>query len=230
MQTVAQFVNSAREHLKDKDVLHLSGEVLYSAASTLRPGPVYLLGHNPGGNDQNVDLPTVDSSLDDLPSKTWNSYIDTAWSGRGGLTYAVGEAPLQLRVKWLLKNLGLPPQDVPASNLIFPRSRDAASSRFLEFSKICWPVHADVLDIVRPQMVIVYGNSGLSPYRFLFDKFEPDSEDCQPSGHGTWQCRSFVVPGRFRVVGIPHMSRYKISAHDDVVNWVKGLSKATGAA
>jgi hypothetical protein len=36
MQIVAQFVNSAREHLKGKGVLQLSGEVLYSAASTLR--------------------------------------------------------------------------------------------------------------------------------------------------------------------------------------------------
>ena len=229
MQTVAQFVISAREHLKDKEVLHLSGEVLYSAASTLRPAPVYLLGHNPGGNEQDPDLPTVSSSLDALPNKTWNSYVDASWSGPGGIKYAVGQAPLQLRVKWLLENLGFAPQDVLASNLIFPRSRDAAGSRFLEFSKICWPVHADILNIVRPQMIIAYGNSGLSPYRFLFDMFAPDSEECQPSGHGTWMCRSFVVPGRFRVVGIPHMSRYKISAHDDVVDWIKRLPKP-GAA
>ena len=230
MTTVDQFVSSAREHLKGKDLLHLSGEVLYSAASTLRPGAVYLLGHNPGGDEQNVELPTVGTSLDGLPSQTWNSYIDTQWAGRGGKKYAAGEAPLQLRVKWLLEKLGLDPRDVAASNLIFPRSRDAASSRFLELSKICWPVHADVLQIVRPQMVIVYGNSGLSPYRFLLDMFEPDSEECQPSGHGAWLCRSFVVPDRFRVVGIPHMSRYKISAHDDVANWVRGLSKPTHAA
>lgn len=229
MRTVDQFVNAAHDHLKDTGVLDLSGEVLYSAAFTLRPGPVYLLGHNPGGDDQNVDLPTVGASLDDLPNKEWNSYVDTQWTGRGGFIYAVGQAPLQLRVKWLLENLGLVSKDVAASNLIFPRSRDAASSRFHEFSNICWPVHADILDIVRPQMVIAYGNSGLSPYRFLLDKFEPHSEDCRPSGHGTWLCRSFVVPGRFRVVGIPHMSRYKISAHDDVAKWINGLSKPVAA-
>jgi hypothetical protein len=131
-----------------------------------------------------------------------------------------------LRIKWLLENLGLVPQGVAASNLIFPRSRDAASSRFFELSKICWPVDADILDIVRPQPVIVYGNSGLSPYKFLFDKFEADSEECEPSGHGAWLCRSFIVPGRFRVVGVPHMSRYKISAHDSVVNWVKEAVEA----
>jgi hypothetical protein len=230
MKTIRQFVRSAREHLKDKHILDASGEVLYSAVSTLRPGVVYLLGHNPGGDERNTDLPNVGSSLEELPNKTWNSYTDTQWTGRGGIKYAVGEAPLQLRVMWLLQKLGLNPQDVAASNLIFARSRDAANSRFLELSKICWPVHADILEIVRPRMIIVYGNSGLSPYKFLLDMFEPDSEEFQPSGHGAWHCRSFVVPGRFRVVGLPHMSRYKVSAHDDVANWVKGLLKPTRAA
>lgn len=228
MQTVDQFVTAAREHLKG--LLHLSAEVLYSAASTLRPGEVYLLGHNPGGDDQNLDLPRVGSSLDDLPDKSFNSYIDTAWTGRGGKKYEVGKAPLQLRVKWLLERLGLQPQKVAASNLIFPRSRDAASSRFLELSNTCWPVHADIIDIVRPQMIIVFGNSGRSPYKFLIDKFRPTSEECHPSGHGRWLCRSFVVSDEFRVVGIPHMSRYKISAHDDVADWVNGMSKPTRAA
>jgi hypothetical protein len=77
----------AHQHLRP--MLRLSGEVLYSAASTLRPGEVYLLGHNPGGDARNRDLPTVGSSLDDLPTKTINSYLDTLWNGR-----AEGRAPL----------------------------------------------------------------------------------------------------------------------------------------
>jgi hypothetical protein len=229
MQTVDQFVRAARAHLKGKDVLHLSGEVLYSAASTLRPGAAYLLGHNPGGDQQDAGLYKVGRSLDDLPRRTWNSYVDTQWTGRGGMKYPVGQAPLQLRVRWLLERLGLDPREVAASNLIFPRSKDAAGSRFHDLSAACWPVHADILRIVRPRLVLVFGNSGLSPYRFLVDRFRPDHEECHPSGHGTWKCRSFVVGNRFRVVGVPHLSRYKISAHDDVVNWIKRLSKPSAA-
>ena len=223
MQTVDQVVNFARANLGT--ILPLSGEVLYSAASTLRPGEVYLLGHNPGGDDKDPTLPTVGRSLDELPTKTWNSYTDTSWNG-----YEVGEAPLQLRVKCLLERLEQRPNEVAASNLIFPRSRDAASSSFLDLSKTCWRVHEQILSIVNPRLIIAYGNSTYSPYQFLFDEFSANSQECYPSGHATWVCRSFVVPGRFRVVGVPHLSRYKISAHDDVADWIRGLSRPSRAA
>jgi double-stranded uracil-DNA glycosylase len=80
---------------------------------------------------------------------------------------------------------------------------------------------------VRPQLVIVYGNSGQSPYRFLFNEFAADTEKAYPSGHGDWVCRSFVVPGRFRVVGVPHMSRYDISAHSAVAAWYQAVAETT---
>src|SRR5262249_13392113 len=45
------------------------------------------------------------------------------------------------------------------------------------------------------------------------------------SGHGDWKCRSFVVPGRFRVVGLPHLSRYDITAHANVIAWIKRIER-----
>jgi hypothetical protein len=101
MRIVHQFANFAREHLRD--ILWDSGEVLYSAASTLRPGEVYLLGHNPGGDLSDPTLPRVGWSLDELPKKESNSYF-VSWNGR-----EAGEAPLQRRVRWLLEGLGLDP-------------------------------------------------------------------------------------------------------------------------
>ena len=218
MRTSKQVARFAHQQLSP--MLHLSGEVLYSAASTLRPGEVYLLGHNPGGDARNPNLPTVGGSLDELPTKTINSYLDTLWGGRWE-----GQAPLQRRVIWLLERLGLDPREVAASNLIFPRSRDAAGSEFHKFATMCWPVHEQILGIVRPQLVIVYGNSGQSPYRFLFKQFAAGTDKCYPSGHGDWVCRTFVAPGRFRVVGVPHMSRYDISAHNAVATWIKRLPR-----
>lgn len=217
MRTVEHFANFAREHLRE--ILHESGEVLYSAASTLRPGEVYLIGHNPGGDAKNRDLPKIGRSLDDLPNKKTNSYLQS-WNGR-----AAGKAPLQRRVRWLLESLGLDPSKVAASNLIFPRSRDAAGSQFRKYSRLCWPVHEELLGVVQPALVIAYGNGGQSPYRFLLNQFGPDGEERCNSGHRPWLCRSFVVPGRFRVVGVPHMSRYDISAHSEVVEWIKNLSR-----
>ena len=117
-----------------------------------------------------------------------------------------------------------------ASNLIFPRSRDAVDSQFRKYSKLCWPVHEEILRIVQPRLVIVYGNSGKSPYRFLADEFGAETDAICRSGHGAWVCRSFMVPGRFRVVGIPHLSRYDISAHENVVAWIKKLPRPARAA
>lgn len=216
MNAAQRIADVARRQLAD--VLELSGEVLYSAAATLVPGPVYLLGHNPGGDSANPALSTVGSSLAELPTKTINSYLDTLWSGR-----QVGQAPLQRRVIWLLRGLDVDPRSVAASNLIFARSRDAAGSRFDQFAGLCWPVHQEILRVVAPRLVISYGNSGQSPYQFLRRRVgvQGDVEETYPSGHGSWRCRSFVAVSGYRVVGLPHLSRYDISAHPDVLNWIK---------
>lgn len=187
----------------------MSGEVLYSGVSTLQSGDIYLLGHNPGGDPTNPRLPTVGSSLEELPSKTINSYLDTQWSG--------GDT-LQRRVLWLLRKLGYHPREVAASNLIFPRSRDEAGSQFGRFAELCWPVHEQILQIVQPHLIVVYGNS---PFSFLLQKYGAARTETFPSGHGDWMCRRFEVPGRFVLVGLPHLSRYDITRHSRVIDWIK---------
>jgi uracil-DNA glycosylase len=224
MRAPEQIAAFALGHLQE--ILSSSGEILYSGVSTLRPGEVYLLGHNPGGNPNDRRLPTVRRSIKELPTKSYNSYLDTRWSGRK----QVGQAPLQLRVVWLLDQLGLKPRDVAASNLIFCRSRDVAGSQFLALARTCWPVHERLLSVVQPRLVIAYGNSGQSPYRFLADVFGAGSEECVSSGHGSWKCRTFVVPGRFRVVGVPHLSRYDIRAHETIARWIRRLPRPRRAA
>lgn len=199
-------------------ILDLSGKILYSSVDTLRPGRVYLLGHNPGGSPITKASQTIRLCLDALPWKMTNDYFDESWKNR-----PVGASFLQLRVKWLLQNLGLNPLEVAASNLIFPRSVAAAESRFAEFSEICWPVHERILGIVAPALVIVFGNSAASPYAFIRRKFNPSSETTVPSGHGTWSCRSFDVPKRFRVVGLPHLSRYNVRGHAHVATWLNSF-------
>lgn len=111
-----------------------------------------------------------------------------------------------------------------ASNLIFSRSRDAATSQFHKFAELCWPVHREILKIVNPALIIAYGNSGDSPYSFMFQKFGGPRESQFASGHGNWSCRAFQVPGSFHVVGLPHMSRYAVTSHPEVVDWIRNLT------
>ena len=168
--------------------------------STLKPGRVFLLGLNPGGSPQRLDLPTVGGSLDRLPAGEAKVYLDTCWNG-----YALGEAPLQMRVTQLLRQLGEDPASVAASNLILVRSRDASSSRFDTCADLCWRVHEKILEIIRPRLLLVLGNSGGSPYPYPARHFQATEHTVDPSGYGTWTCRSFVVSGRFRVVGLRHL-------------------------
>jgi hypothetical protein len=210
--TPRQLAEFAREHLSA--IRHKSGEVLYSGVDSLQPGRVYLLGHNPGGDPTNRRLSTVGKSIAWLPKRTTNSYLVTEWSGRD---------TLKSRVLWLLTALKLNPRQVAASNLCFVRSPNAGTSRMQEYADLCWPVHEQILKIVRPRLVIVYGNSAQSPYSFLSQKFEAQTHKCHRSGHGSWMCRTFVVSGRFRVVGLPHLSRYDITDHCDVVRWIRAL-------
>ncbi len=216
---VRAFVSFAREQLRD--ILDVSGQVLYSGASTLRPGDVYLLGLNPGGDPANPKLLTIRRSLDDLLSddvrehgitrREWNSYVHATWQGRD---------TLQRRILWLLAELGHSPQAVAASNLIFPRSRGKASLARVGYADLCWPVHERIIEIVRPRVILTYEGT---PYRHLRARFGASREERYPAGHGDWECRSFAVQGRFRVVRVPHMSRYAIDRHPDVVDWIRSL-------
>jgi len=214
-------IAAAEERLKP--ILHRSGRILYSGAHTLRRGPMYLLGLNPGGNPI-THTDTVGSSLRELSQRTENAYLNESWRNCD-----VGRSPLQLRVQWLLAKLGFETCNICASNLIFTRSVDATGSGYPEIAELCWPVHEQIIEIVQPRFIVAFGNSGKSPYQFLRKKFPPATEQRFPSGHGTWECMTFVCPSGVRVFGLPHLSRYAVSNNPDVAAWVRETALQQGA-
>lgn len=191
-------------------VLDRSGNILYSGVETLRPGPVYLLGLNPGGDPRRLLWQTLRRVLKELPSKTRNEYLDVSWQGR-----PPGNSVLQRRVISLATMIGVDPRSVCAANLIFVRSKDARSCGYPEMAEVCWPVHEAILETVRPKLTVCFGNSSESPYAFLRSMLPVEGESEFPSGHGTWSCRMFRS-NRMWVVGLPHLSRYAIDKHPKV--------------
>jgi hypothetical protein len=135
-----------------------SGKVFYSGrtAFSAAPASVYVLGDNPGGHpvalaDETVECHT-DFVLSDAPAE-WSAYCDECWRGRPR-----GTRPLQRRVQHLLSRLDLDPRRVPASNLIFVRSRRRANLEAVDaLAAKCWRVHEAVLGMLRPQAVICFG-------------------------------------------------------------------------
>ena len=197
----------------------MSGRVLCSAAETLRPGPVYLLGLNPGG-DPSIHAETVADSLAELPFRKENAYLDESWRGRPN-----GESLLQRRVQWLLTQLGLAVRDVCASNLIFIRSIDATGCGYPQTAAQCWPIHDRILEIVKPKLIVTFGNSAISPYRFLHDFHRPAQVVSVRAGHGNWRCLGFELPNGLKIVGLPHLSRYAIDRQPHVIEWIKAYAR-----
>ena len=75
--TPKQLAGFATTHLS-ASLRRKSGQLLYSGSETLRPGQVYLLGHNPGGSPKNRSLLTISKSIASLTAKeSTNSYLDT---------------------------------------------------------------------------------------------------------------------------------------------------------
>ena len=83
--------------------------------------PLYILGLNPGGDRALQERETVEwhtrKVLAEKPAK-WSEYSDESWGG-----YPAGRRGMQPRITHLLGRLGLQPGEVPASNVIFLRSR-----------------------------------------------------------------------------------------------------------
>ena len=205
-------------------ILDAPGGILYSSYDTLVRGDFYLMGVNPGGSGGT----SIKEDLFNLPQKTSNEYLDECWENKGG-RYKKGDAPLQRRIKWLFGQLGCDIRKICASNLIFVKSEKVSDINFFELADMCWPVHEQIIEIVKPKTIIVFGNSGTSPYAYIKRKVSNLREQ-KPikSGHGSWKCKSLIADFDHRqtyVAGLPHMSRYSPINRAHVIKWLNLCSK-----
>lgn len=220
-----QLATIAREALSQ--FLDVPGAIFYSSHATLQKGDIYLLGFNPGGEDGRP----LREAIDGLLTVTENAYIEQNWSGRRN--YKPGHAPLQKRVTWLLDALGYVPENICASNLIFMQSKSAASIPYAN-ADVCWPVHRAILDIVRPKLILAFGNSACSPYAYLRDMFGTTQTEEIEAGHGNWKVKgcSITVPGDPPVylAGLPHLSYYSPIGKSAVVSWLRAKLIDSGSS
>lgn len=106
-------------------------------------------------------------------------------------------------------------------NLIFLQSRGASDISY-SLAEKCWPVHEAILNIVKPKLIIAFGNSDISPYNYIHSMLG-GKEQYFPSGHGNWSVKGFncQINGRpVYVAGQPHLSRYSLIGKNQVVEWL----------
>ena len=150
---IEQFVK-----LIPKTWLNQSGQVFYAGRLAFsRPRALYLLGLNPGGSAEDQASETIkwhtSRVLADF-KPDWSAYRDESWQGRPG-----GKWGMQPRVLHLLRQLGMSPAEVPASNAIFLRSRTEAliAAEFTTLASQCWPFHQQVIEHLQPRVILCFG-------------------------------------------------------------------------
>jgi len=83
MNQINLFIRKARRLLQKQNLLNKNGQVLYSAAKTLKRGKFYILGLNPGGDAKHPKYggQTISNNLNDLPQQP-NKYPIASSSSR----------------------------------------------------------------------------------------------------------------------------------------------------
>ena len=212
--SIHAFIYSAKQRLES--ILDKSGTILYSSCETLKPGKYYFLWLNPGGSEEGTG--TIGQSFDDLElgRSTENAYLDEDWSGFR--KYCVGGHPLQQNYQHLFEELQEKPESVCASNLIFTRSISEKGAGGRERAELCWPVHEAILEIVRPSAIITFGRQ---PFNLIREKLGGTASEDAPTGHGAWTWRYSILRTGVKLIGLPHLSRYALRNHPDVVENIK---------
>lgn len=123
------------------------GAVLYSGLRTIRPGPFYVLGINPGGDEG----PSIRDNL--CADDGANHYADQRWDEERG-----SQSVLQERVCDLIDALGTASGDLPSTNLAFAKSTELAKLKGARaWFQRCWPVHQALLQAIRPRWIVMLG-------------------------------------------------------------------------
>ena len=215
---INNLTNRLKSHLEQ--ILDESGSVVFSSVKTISKGDIYTLGLNPGGE---FYIP-IRKTLSELPLKKSNAYLDESWGNRRNPSYKIGQHPLQRNFIGLIKVIGYDPALIFSTNLIFSRSRGQHGANYSIKADLCWNAHQEFIKIIDPKYFIVFGNSKISPFQYMRNKYSLKINDSIDSGHGKWKCYSCkgIIEGKERLlIGLPHLSRYYIVYHKDVINWIK---------
>ena len=139
-----------------------SGKVFYSGRVAFSgERPLYILGYNPGEEADAEAAETVGSHTRKVlgeKSQNWSAYRDESWKARPPGTF-----PMQSRVLHLLHRLALDLGEVPASNLIFVRSPQAAgiAKERKHLQELCWGFHQAVIVQLRVKVILCWGEDAV---------------------------------------------------------------------
>lgn len=201
-------LDDAERYLVEAGLIDLPGAVLYASAETLKPGPVYLLGLNPGGEGGSTLRDNLAAAR-----RGNNAYLDEEWtSGRPG------QSLLQRRVDALCREMGIETRDTPASNLAFTRStRLATHPGYHGAVQLSAPVHEMFMAAIRPRFLMTFGNLAHFASGVNIDAIE--SRDAEHAGWRAHRGRATAFGHEVAFGNVPHLSVWPSDRRDEIVRW-----------
>ena len=143
----------------------------------------------------------IENTLND-----WSAYRDESWQGAPPGTWG-----MQPRVLHLIKNLGYTPEEVPASNIIFLRSRRESSIRnqVLNLANECWPFHQAVIEKLTPEIIVCFGKtSGKYVCKKLGAKKQID--EFIETNNRKWRSTAYISANGTKVI---------VATHPSIADW-----------
>src|SRR5690606_1776853 len=191
-------------------LLDVSGSVFYSGRNAFRgTRPLYMLGVNPGGSPDTQAHETVawhTKKVLEREPDDWSAYRDESWKGA-----APGRGGMQPRVLHLLRRVGLLPGGVPASNIVFARSRreNQFLGSLLSMAEVCWPFHHAVIQRLEPRVVLCFGGTAGEYVRRQLGANKLIREFVEKNNR-QWRSRLFRNSAGTAVV---------VATHPSIANW-----------
>ncbi len=188
------------------DLLQRSGSVLYTGKDAFSDqSPLYILGLNPGGNPDIQRNNTISKHINEFRNRSepWSAYSDDSWENM-----APGTCGMQPRVLHMLRLLNLDPRRVPASNVVFVRSRNEAelSTEKSMLLHHCWPVHGAVISKLGIRVVLCFGGTAGRWVRGQVGATQLVDEFRETNARG-WKSEAHTSPTGLIVITATHPSR-----------------------
>ena len=206
MAKIEEFAALVPDCLLDKP-----GRVFYSGRKAFEsPSDLYVLGLNSSGDPQreNETVREHFHKVIKCDPDNWSRYED-------------GTNPFHKRMRYLFNRLGLVPGEVPASNLVFLRSRreeNIPTSDLEGLAGTCWNFHQAVIDRLGVRVIVCLGRrSGERVRKRLMANRETDR---------------FIEENKRGWTSLTYRNSYGVSVvqltHPSVADWTSCPSDPTG--
>lgn len=193
-----------------KRLLSTSGKVFYSGRNAFsQNADLYILGINPGGDPDEQSLETIEWNtkkvLNDEPND-WSAYRDESWQDAPPGTWG-----MQPRVLHLFKKLGCEAGNIPASNVIFARSKREGDikSEAKNLIRECWPFHEFVIEKLKPKAILCFGKT---PGDIVCKQIGANKQvdEFIETNNRKWRSRAFENSDGIKVI---------VATHPSIADW-----------